>query len=191
MTLDSRGRRAGGDFRDAIDDLETSAPERGSFARFERVRVRKLRNRRIGAGLLGVGLAVAAIAFVAMVFSSVDRERPAAPTLPDGVILYGDWDAEAQRADWYSMYPDGTVVRDLDRQCHVRRLAPGREWHPDHGRRSRGRGSAAAPRAGRRGWIEPSSPGCDEEPRSEPRVRGRLARWDADRPRGVRPGRTS
>ena len=37
MTIDSRGRRAGEDFRRAIDDLRSSAPDRQSIARFERV----------------------------------------------------------------------------------------------------------------------------------------------------------
>ena len=94
MTIDSRGRRAGQDFRRAIDDLGSSAPDRGSIARFERVRVRKQRNRRIGATLLATGVTVAAIVFVGRVFGPVGRGTPAAPNLPGGLILYGDWDAQ-------------------------------------------------------------------------------------------------
>ena len=113
MTIDSRGRRAGEDFRRAIDDLGSSAPDRGSIARFERVRARKQRNRRIGATLLATGVTVAAIVFVGRVFGPVGRETPAAPNLPGGLILYGDWDAQGQRADWYTAQPDGSGLRDL------------------------------------------------------------------------------
>ena len=113
MSLDSRGRRAGSDFRHAIDDLETSAPDRGSFARFERVRVRKLRNRRIGAGLVAAAVTVATIVFVGKVFAPVGRGTPAAPNVPGGLILYGDWDPSEQRADWYTVRTDGTGLRDL------------------------------------------------------------------------------
>ena len=113
MTIDSRGRRAGQDFRRAIDDLGSSAPDRGSIARFERVRARKQRNRRIGATLLATGVTVAAIVFVGRVFGPVGRGTPAAPNLPGGLILYGDWDAQGQRADWYTAQPDGSGLRDL------------------------------------------------------------------------------
>ncbi len=113
MTIDSRGRRAGEDFRRAIDDLRSSAPDRRSIARFERVRVRKLRNRRIGATLLATVVTVAAIVFVGRVFGPAGRGTPAAPNLPGGRILFGDWDAQAQRADWYTVHPNGSGVRDL------------------------------------------------------------------------------
>ena len=125
MTIDSRGRRAGQDFRRAIDDLGSSAPDRGSISRFELVRVRKQRNRRIGATLLATGVMVAAIVFVGRVFGPVGRGTPAAPNLPGGLILYGDWDASEQRADWYTVRTDGTGLRDLglNATCAV--------WFPD------------------------------------------------------------
>jgi len=125
MTIDSRGRRAGQDFRRAIDDLGSSPPDRGSIARFERVRVRKQRNRRIGATLLATGVTVAAIVFVGRVFGPVGRGTPAAPNLPGGLILYGDWDPETQRADWHTVRPDGSQIRDLGLRttCAV--------WFPD------------------------------------------------------------
>jgi Tol biopolymer transport system component len=125
MTIDSRGRRAGEDFRRAIDDLRSSAPDRPSIARFERARVRKQRNRRIGATLLATGVTVAAIVFVGRVFGPVGRGTPAAPNLPGGLILYGDWDPQEQRADWYTVRPDGSERHDLavTSTCAV--------WFPD------------------------------------------------------------
>ena len=125
MTIDSRGRRAGQDFRRAIDDLGSSEPDLGSIARFERVRLRKQRNRRIGATLLATGVTVAAIVFVGRVFGPVGRGTPAAPNLPGGLILYGDWDAQGQRADWLTVRPDGSESRDLavTSTCAV--------WFPD------------------------------------------------------------
>jgi Tol biopolymer transport system component len=125
MTIDSRGRRAGQDFRRAIDDLGSLAPDHGSIARFERVRVRKQRNRRIGATLLAAGVTVAAIVFVGRVFGPVGGATPAAPNLPGGLILYGDWDAKGQRADWYTVRPDGSRPRDLQ----VSATCAG--WFPD------------------------------------------------------------
>jgi Tol biopolymer transport system component len=113
MTIESRGRRAGQDFRRSIDDLGSSPPDRASIARFERVRVRKQRNRRIGATLLATGVSVATIVFVGRVFGPVGPGTPAAPNLPGGLILYGDWDAQGQRADWYTVRPDGSESRVL------------------------------------------------------------------------------
>ena len=133
MTIDSRGRRAGQDFRRAIDDLGSSAPDRGSFARFERVRARKQRNRRIGATLLATGVTVVAIVFVGRVFGPMGRGTPAAPNLPGGLILYGDWDAQGQRADWYTAQPDGSAraTSKVSATCAV--WFPDGEPDPDHG----------------------------------------------------------
>ncbi len=125
MTLDTRGRRAGGDFRRAIDDLGSSEPDRRSFARFERARTRKTRNRRIGAGILALGVAAAAIVFSVRAFSPVGGRTPATHPEPGGRILYGDRDDEAQRAHWYTVRPDGTETIDLglETTCAV--------WYPD------------------------------------------------------------
>ena len=188
MTIDSRGRRAGQDFRRAIDDLGSSAPDRGSIARFERVRVRKQRNRRIGATLLATGVTVAAIVFVGRVFGPVGRGTPAAPNLPGGLILYGDWDAQGQRADWYTARPDGSGLRDLR---SARRARSGsRTGTGSWSRTTQPRGRQAAPSGGGRcRRVEPPSARCGDEPGAEPRVRRRVARRDADRARGVRRGR--
>ena len=124
MTLDSRGRRAGRDFRRAIDDFK-AMPERLQFERFERFRRRKQRNQRIGAGLLAAGLFVAAIVFSVRVFSPFERQTAVAPTGPGGLILYGVWDAEAQRADWFTVRTDGSQIHDL----HI--AATCAVWFPD------------------------------------------------------------
>ena len=87
MTLDARGRRAGADLRREVDHLGSSQPDRGSFARFERIRARH-RNRRIGAGLVAAAVTVAAIVFLGKVFAPVGRGEPAAPAVPGGRILY-------------------------------------------------------------------------------------------------------
>lgn len=128
MTLDARGRRAGGEFRRAIVDLGSSEPERGSFARFERFRARKSRNRRIGAGVLALAVAAAAIVFSVRALSPLDRGQPATPGVPGGLILYSDWDADAQRGRLHSVRPDGSEVRDLGISvtCGV--------WFPDGNR---------------------------------------------------------
>ena len=124
MTLDSRGRRAGDDFRREVDHLGSSQPDRGSFARFERIRVRKHRNRRIGAGLVAAAVTVAAVVFLGKVFAPVGRGEPAARPVPGGLILYANAGSEGL-ADWFTVRPDGTATRDLgiEATCAV--------WFPD------------------------------------------------------------
>jgi Tol biopolymer transport system component len=124
MTLDARGRRSGGDFRRALDDLESSEPQRRSFARFERSRARIARNRRIGAGLVAAAVTLAAVAFLGRVFAPVGSGTPADPTLPGGLILYGHAD-EGGRSRWFTVRPDGSERLDLglETTCAV--------WLPD------------------------------------------------------------
>lgn len=125
MNLDARGRRAGQDFRREIDDLESSQPDRRSFARFELSRARKVRDHRIGAGLLALGLAAAAIVFTVRALSPVGERTPATTGEPSGLILYGDWDDRAQRGRWHTVRPDGTGDHNLGMRttCAV--------WFPD------------------------------------------------------------
>jgi Tol biopolymer transport system component len=124
MTIDSRGRRAGAEFRREVVDLGSSESDRRSFARFERIRARKHRNRRIGAGLLAVAVAAAALVFSVRAFAPFDRERPATPNPPGGLILYGE-PTRGGRLDWFTVRPDGTAIRDLgvEATCAV--------WFPD------------------------------------------------------------
>jgi Tol biopolymer transport system component len=124
MTLDTRGRRAGRDFRRAIAGLGSSEPERGSFARYERSRARKSRNRRIGAGALALAVAAAAIVLSVRAFAPLDRQAPATPNPPGGLILYGEPTRDGLM-DWFTVRPDGGAIRDLgfEATCAV--------WFPD------------------------------------------------------------
>lgn len=128
MTLDARGREAGRAFRAEIKRMETTDTDRASIGRFERFRAGRQRRQRIGAGLLAMVLAVAAIVFVARAFEAAERNAPAAPKVPGGLILYGDWDADVQRADWSTVRPDGSEPHDL----HV--SATCAMWFPDGSR---------------------------------------------------------
>ena len=112
MTLDGRARRAAEGFRREIGDLTATDPARGSLERFDAFRHRKRRNQRIGAGVVAAAVAVVAIVFVAQ---AIPRDDSNVAGLPggDGRILYGDWDARAQRAEWYTVSPDGSNPRDL------------------------------------------------------------------------------
>ena len=125
MTLDARGRRAGDDFRGAMDDLGSSEPDRRSFARFERSRARTARSRRVGAAVFALAVAAAAIVFSVRALSPVDGRGPATPNVPVGLILYSDWDAEAQRGHLFTVRPDGSEPRDVGVRvtCGV--------WFPD------------------------------------------------------------
>jgi Tol biopolymer transport system component len=122
MTLDARGHRAGRAFRAEIERMQT--PDNVSIEQFARFRARKRRGQRVRVGLFAVVVAGAGIVFVARAFEATERNTPAAvPT--GGLILYGDWDAHAQRADWFTVRPDGSQPSDL----HV--SATCAVWFPD------------------------------------------------------------
>ncbi len=125
MTLDARGREAGRAFRAEIEHMEATDTDRASIERFERFRAGRHRGQRIRAGLVAAAVAVAAIVFVVLAFEAAERNAPAAPKVPGGIILYGDWDATVQRADWYTVRPDGSEPREL----HV--SATCAVWFPD------------------------------------------------------------
>ena len=127
MTIDSRGSRAGAEFRRAVDRLGSLQPDVHSFDRFERVRARKHRNRRIGAGLLALAVAAAALVLSVQAFGPLDRTKPATPNPPGGVILYGR-PTPRDRMEWFTVRPDGTATHDLgiEATCAV--------WFPDGSR---------------------------------------------------------
>ena len=126
MTLDARGREAGRAFRAEIERMETTETADGaSIERFQRFHARKQRGQRIRAGLVAAAAAVAAIVFVVRAFEAAEPNAPAAPNVPSGLILYGDWDASVQRADWFTVQPDGSQPSDL----HV--SATCAVWFPD------------------------------------------------------------
>jgi TolB protein len=128
MTLDDRGREAGRAFRAEIERIGTTDSGRVSIERFERFRAGKQRRQRIGSGLLAAVAAVGAIIFVVRAFEAGERNTPAGPGRTGGLILYGDWDPNVQRADWFTVRPDGSQPRDLhvNATCAV--------WFPDGSR---------------------------------------------------------
>jgi Tol biopolymer transport system component len=124
VRLDDRARHAADGIHRAVGARDTMVPD-DALERFHRFRARKQRNQRIGAGLLAAGLTVAAIVFLGQVFSPLERQAPVAPKDPGGLILYGDWDAKVQRADWFTVRPNGSEIHDL----HV--AATCAVWFPD------------------------------------------------------------
>jgi Tol biopolymer transport system component len=122
VRLEDRGRRAADGIRRAVGGRDTISRD-DALERFHRARERKQRNQRIGAGLLAAGLTVAVILLLGRAFSPLERTSPAAPR--GGLILYGDWDAKAQQADWFTVRPDGSEIHDLQvtATCAV--------WFPD------------------------------------------------------------
>ena len=124
MRLEDRGRRAAGGIHRAVEPIRTDVPV--ALEAFDRFRRRKQRNQRIGAAVAAAAVTVVAIVALSRVFSPLERnDEPAARTPPGGLILYGDWDEEAQRADWFTVRPDGSQRRDLGiaATCAV--------WFPD------------------------------------------------------------
>ena len=156
MTLDRRGRRAGEGFRHEIDDLTATDPDRGSFERFEAFRRRKQRNQRVGAGIVAGAVAIVAIVVVARALPGGERNTTGPPG-GGGRILYGDWDAQAQRAAWYTVSPDGSSSRDLELSATCAIWFPDGSRDPRHERRrGRDRGRPCARRSSNR-----TAPACD------------------------------
>jgi Tol biopolymer transport system component len=124
VRLDDRARRAADAIHRAVQAGDPFAHE-DVLERLHRFRARKERNQRIGVGLLVAALTVGAIVFLGRVFLPLERQTPAAPKAPGGFILYGDWDSAEHLANWFTVRPDGSQVRDLHRAatCAV--------WFPD------------------------------------------------------------
>jgi Tol biopolymer transport system component len=125
VSLEDRGRRAAEGIHRAVNPPDTLAPAHDTLERFQRFRARKQRNQRIGAGLLAAAVTVATVVFLGEMLSRPERKHPAAPSGLGGRILYGDWNEKAQRADWFTVRPDGSQIRDL------RVAATCAVWFPD------------------------------------------------------------
>ena len=125
MSLEDRGRRAADGVRRAVGATEASDD---AVERFHRFRARKQRNQRLAAGVLAATVTVGSLVFLAQVFSRSERRDPAAPGAPGGLILYGDWNAKAQQAEWFTVRPDGSGVRDLGMSATCA------TWFPDGSR---------------------------------------------------------
>jgi Tol biopolymer transport system component len=125
VRLEDRGRRAAGGIHRAVEPRDAIDPANEALERFHRFRARKQRNQQIGAGLLAAAVIVATIVFLGQAFSPLERNRPATSKVPGGLILYGDWDANVQQADWFTVRPDGSRTHDL----HVTATCAG--WFPD------------------------------------------------------------
>jgi hypothetical protein len=115
MRLDERGRRA-------AEGIHRVAERPDSLERFERYRERKRRNQRLGAGL--VALALAALSVIVVTRAFRPGTTPATPS-SHGLILYGRWHPALEKADWFTVRPDGTGIRDI----HT--LATCAVWWPD------------------------------------------------------------
>lgn len=124
MRLDDRARRAVDDIHRAVQAGDPLASD-DALERLHRFRARKERNQRIGVGLLVAGLTLVAIVFLGRAFLPLEQRTPAGPVAPSGLILYGDWYTRAHLANWFTVRPDGSEVRDLHRAatCAV--------WFPD------------------------------------------------------------
>jgi WD40-like Beta Propeller Repeat len=110
MRLDERARLAVEDVQLAVDRLERDS--RGPLERFDRYRERTQRTRRLASGALAALVALAALCF-GLRSLSPDRSVPAAPTLPPGTLLIGEWHPKTQDATWYTISTDGTHRTDL------------------------------------------------------------------------------
>jgi hypothetical protein len=131
VRLEDRGRRAAGGIHRAVGPRDAIDPANDALERFHRFRARKQRNQRIGAGLLAAAVIVATIVFLGQAFSPLERNRPAAPSPPSGLILYGDWDAKVQRADWFTVRPDGSALHRVPLQLPPGTGALNPSWSPD------------------------------------------------------------
>ena len=153
MRLEDRGRRAADGIRQAVEPSDATGTE--AVDRFHRFRARKQRNQRIGAGLVAAAVTVVTIVALSRTFSPLDRQRPASPGTPGGLILYGDWDEKAERASWFTVRPDGSGRHDLDiaATCAV--------WFPDGSKILITNDAAVGPDPLRPAVVDPSGSNLD------------------------------
>jgi hypothetical protein len=116
VTLDARARRAAHDFRDAVEDLDPSAPEHGSAERFDRYRRSRERKARFSAAALAIIVSVAAVILVVRALGPAGREVPAKPPAPPGLIVFNDMIPQQDGSDFvvsYRIQPDGSHRTEL------------------------------------------------------------------------------
>lgn len=125
MRLDERARRASEGIRSAV--AQAQAPARSQ-------RETHVLDRGSGRGRLRLTVPAVALATAAVIVAvaAVGRSLPRArhdhgitPVSTQGLILYGQWDARAQAANWYTIHADGTDETNL----HVRATCA--TWFPD------------------------------------------------------------
>jgi TolB protein len=124
MSLDARAQRAAQDFRRAINEMDRSAPDRSSFERFDRLRRGRQRRARIGVIFVASVLTVAALVLVARAFPRA--ERPAAPPIHNGRIVYGRSAPGFDGTRLFTVNPDGTDEVSLPMS-----FTDCAEWSPD------------------------------------------------------------
>jgi Tol biopolymer transport system component len=127
VNLDDRARRAADDIRREVGEPDVPSAH-DPFERFEHSRASRARNQRIVAGSVALGLATLGVVFAVRALGPTPVGRPAAPALPSGTILYGEWDQRISQARWFTVGTDGSNLRDLDV------LASCAEWFPDGSR---------------------------------------------------------
>jgi hypothetical protein len=124
MSLDARARRAAQDLRRAVNEMDHSGPARSSFERFDQLWRRRQRNARIGVILVASVLTVAALVFVARAIPRA--ERPAAPPIHNGRIVYGRSAPGVDETRLFTVNPDGTDEISLPVS-----FTDCAEWSPD------------------------------------------------------------
>jgi Tol biopolymer transport system component len=123
MNLDERGRSAGAELRRVFGGTERF----GAAVELERLhskRSRRARRQRWRAGIVAAAISISVIVLLASVLRDRSPAVPASPA-PTGAILYGRWDPNAQKSQWFTANADGTDVRALGLKVTCAR------WWPD------------------------------------------------------------
>ena len=125
MTLDDRGRRAGGDVRRTLAGAEDRAHD-DAFERFERFRAGRARAQRGRAILLAAVVTAAAVLLLTRAFPPADRRRPANPPIRNGAIVFGRSAPGIDGRRLFTVDPDG--AHELALPVTFTDCA---EWSPD------------------------------------------------------------
>ena len=132
MTLEARARRAGREFRHAVDGFDRFAPERRSIGRFDRYRGRRRLEQRIGVIVLASIVAIVSLVFVAHAIPRA--EQPATPPVVNGQIVFVRHDPRSGEPVVFSMNPDGSDLTQMFFSGFFSGHSEWPHWSPDGSR---------------------------------------------------------
>lgn len=118
MRLDERARQAAAGIHDAVSALHAPSLAAGRAGP-------AARKWAILAAATGTLIIILGAVAVGHLLSGTANRKAATPVTPQGVILFGQWHPTTQEANWFTVRPDGTGLRNL----HV--LATCATWWPD------------------------------------------------------------
>ena len=133
MSLDDRARRSAGKFRNALEETEWSARERGSIERFDRYRRRRQRGQRFSAAAIAVIVAAGALTLTFRAMGTSHDQVPADLPTPTGLIVFSETfeQGAATRFESFIVSADGSGLTRVGPPSTTVCGGNGDTWSPD------------------------------------------------------------